>query len=228
VAALLAADQPFPCTFAVAAARHRGLRFGFVDDLSRRATWQALPAVLGAYLDRYQALGRETSLVVFFGDSGPAPSLDDYFRRFWSVLQFLHDGDRQPWPARVPADPGHPLWEFSFAGTEIFVVCGNPAYRARRSRHNERFMITFQPRWVFEGLGANSPRGAAARRVIRGRLKAFDGQPPAPELGSYGDPGNREWRQYFLADRNDQSPAGCPFQARLAPLASSDHPVDGP
>lgn len=218
-------ESPFPCTFAVAAARRKTLRFGFVPDLSEKSTWRSLPDIMREYLRIYQGLTRETSLVIFFGDSAGDRDLDDYFARFWSVLQYLHDTDGAPWPAELPADPEHPLWEFSFAGTEIFVVCNNPAYEHRHSRHSPRFVLTFQPRWVFDGLEPESPRGLAARRVIRKRLRAFDGQEPAAELGGYGDPDNREWRQYFLPDRNTEQVPGCPFLARPNENPSEPEPT---
>jgi FPC/CPF motif-containing protein YcgG len=209
-------EAPFPCTFAVAAAKKDTLRFGFVEDLDDPSSWSALPEILREYLKVYQELSRETSMVVFFGDSAGERDLAAYREKFWSVLQFLHDGDDQPWPAGTPTDPDHPLWEFSFAGTQIFVVCNNPAHVRRGSRHSPQFMITFQPRWVFEGLEPESPRGAAARKVIRKRLRAFDAEAPSPELGGFGSLENREWRQYFLTDTNAETQSGCPFHSQVS------------
>lgn len=212
VEALLSNDSPFPCTFAVAAAKKRTLRFSFVDDLDDQGTWHPLVDVIRTYLDTYQSLSSDTSLIVFFRPQARVRSLAEYHAKFWSVLQFLHEQDPERWPEAVPEDPDHPLWEFSFGGTSIFVVCNTPAHVRRRSRYSPGFVITFQPRWVFDGLEADSPRGAAARRVIRRRLRAFDGTPPSAALGNYGDPANREWRQYFLPDKNSDADLGCPFQ----------------
>lgn len=216
-------EHPFPCTFAVAAARKRTLRFGFVDGAGDRGDWAALPDLLRRYLEGYQALGKDTSFVVFFRPEpgGAALPLDGFRQRFWDVLGYLADKDSSPWPAELPTDPDDPLWEFTFGGVPIFVVCNTPAHGERRSRHAADFMITFQPRWVFEGLEADSPRGAAARRTIRARLRAYDTVPPSPALGSYGDTDNREWRQYFLPDADDGPPQAwerCPFlSARTLP-----------
>ncbi|MGB3444635.1 MAG: YqcI/YcgG family protein [Actinophytocola sp.] len=125
-----------------------------------------------------------------------------------------HDGGSAA--AEIPADTDDPYWEFSFGGTPIFVVCNTPAHVERNSRHSPGFLITFQPRWVFEGLKEGTPRGDAARRVIRGRLRRFDQGAPSPVLGSYGDPRNREWRQCFLPDNDGDDAKGgsCPFEAR--------------
>ncbi|GAA3738528.1 YqcI/YcgG family protein [Streptomyces tremellae] len=211
---LVAPADPFPCTFAVSAAKRNTLRFGFIDGLDDEAAWKQLPGILSAYLDQYKEISRDTSLVVFFRDEAPARGLTAYNERFWSILQYLHDEDEKPWPEGLPTDPEHHMWEFSFDGTEIFVVCNTPSHAERRSRHSPVFVITFQPRWVFEGLEPDSARGSAARRVIRTRLRRFDNVDPAPELGSYGDPENREWRQYFLPDNNDKPLTGCPFRGR--------------
>ncbi|MBL7488743.1 YqcI/YcgG family protein [Frankia sp. AgB1.9] len=210
--------EPFPCVFAVAAANSGGLRFGFVDDLYDEQTWSVLPDILASYLATYQSISRNTSLVVFFGSgNGTAGQESDdvlgYERRFWSLLRYLHDSDGEPWPSDIPTDTDDPAWEFSFRGSPIFVVCNTPAHRRLRSRSNPVFNITFQPRWVFEGLAPTTPRGAAARKVIRERLRRMDEVDSTPLLGSYGDPANREWKQYFL--RDDATVAEkCPFRAK--------------
>lgn len=217
MATLRSEAEPFPCVFAVAAARGGGLRFGFVDDLHDERSWSVLPDILAAYLSVYQSISRNTSLVVFFGSGGSTAGqeTDDvlsYERRFWSVLRYLHDSDGEPWPSDIPTDTDDPGWEFSFRGTPIFVVCNTPAHRRLRSRSNPVFTITFQPRWVFTGLEPSSPRGEAARKIIRERLSRMDEVDSTPLLGSYGDPANREWKQYFL--RDDASVAEkCPFHA---------------
>lgn len=220
IATLRSDAEPFPCVFAVAAANSGGLRFGFVDDLYDERTWSVLPEILASYLATYQSISRNTSLVVFFGsgDGTAGQRTDDvlgYERRFWSLLRYLHDADGEPWPSDIPTDTEDPAWEFSFQGSPIFVVCNTPAHRRLRSRSNPVFTITFQPRWVFEGLAPTTPRGAAARKVIRERLRRMDEVDSTPLLGSYGDPANREWKQYFL--RDDATVAEkCPFAAKWA------------
>ncbi|MFI1012549.1 YqcI/YcgG family protein [Streptomyces sp. NPDC020965] len=208
---LTSSTTPFPCTFAVSAAKKSSLRFGFIEDLNDQQSWEALPGIIASYLETYQTISRETSLIVIFRPDPETGDVAHYYRKFWDVLQYLHRNDPEPWPADIPESPDDGRWEFSFAGTPIFVVCNTPAHKRRASRSNASFMITFQPRWVFEELDANTARGAAARRVIRKRLRAFDEEEPSPELGSYGDPGNREWRQYYLPDDNVMTPGRCPF-----------------
>jgi FPC/CPF motif-containing protein YcgG len=220
----LLGEASFPCTFAIAAARKKALRFGFIDSANDPDHWGPLPDILGEYLRIYQDIDRETSLIVFFRPDEEPAALDTYFSRFWAVLQYLHRKDTLPWPGDVPEDPGETRWEFSFAGTPIFVVCNTPAHTRRRSRHSTGMVITFQPRWVFEGLEPDRPRGESARRVIRRRIRRFDGMEPAPHLGDYGEEGNLEWRQYFLPDTNDGQTPGCPFH-RKPPRDHSLHQV---
>ena len=224
---VLSSTDLFPCTFAVAAARKSTLRLGYVDGTDRQDDWASLPDLLRQYLDEYRSLGRETSLVVLFRPERQSLSMDAYRDRFWAVLRYLVAKDPQPWPEGLPDDPDERMWEFAFGGTPIFVVCNTPVHDRRRSRHAGQFMITFQPRRVFEGLEAGTSRGEAARRTIRGRLRAYDEVEPSPHLGSYGDDENREWRQYFLEDDNVPAAAGerCPFHAGGA--APAAEPVSG-
>lgn len=212
---LQSSKDPFPCTFAVAANKQRALRFGFIEDLFDDSTWDPIPNILDAYIGCYRDLGRQTSLVLFFRPMLADHQLDKYFERFWAVLQYLHDHDKASWPEELPPDPDNALWQFAYGGCPFFVVCSNPAHRLRRSRSSAGFFITFQPhRWVFEGLGGDTPRGIAVRRIIKDRLRRFDGTAPSPLLGVYGDASNREWKQYLLPDSNRADWASCPFRNR--------------
>jgi FPC/CPF motif-containing protein YcgG len=220
---LEAPDTPFPCTFAVAALRQEHLRFAFVDSAGDSMTWEPLPELLARYVETSQSIARITSLVVFFHLEDRSRRLDWYEERFWSVLGYLHARDPQPWPAELPCEPEHPRWEFAFAGQPIFVVCSTPAHRRRRSRWSPEMTITFQPRSVFQGLEAETPRGQSARRGIRQRLSRYDAPlEPSPLLASYGEVGNREWRQYFLGETNRPVVRGrCPLRVRLpSPLVT--------
>lgn len=226
VRALLSSQEPFPCTFAAAAAKNNYLRFGFIESLHDTDTWWPLVDILSSYLKIYQNISRDTSLVVFFPAGNKLLAMAEYHQKFWSILQFLHDNDSEAWPASIPYHVDDEWWEFSFGGVPIFAVCSTPAHGRRKSRSGPTFLITFQPRWVFEGLEADTPRGTAARRVIRERLRAYDDVEPSPELGAYGDTANREWRQYFLPDDNQDSLPRCPFQHRESPVAAEQAEQD--
>jgi len=72
-------------------------------------------------------------------------------------------------------------------------------------------MVTFQPRWVFEDLLGTKTIAQKSIKAVRVRLESYDMISAALCLGLYGDPNNREWRQYFLADTNADTI--CPFNS---------------
>lgn len=114
----------------------------------------------------------------------------------------------------IPVNPNNSLWEFSFSGEPIFVVCNTPSQKARRSRYSKNFMITFQPRWVFDGvIGSDAPNSDKIKNEIRRRLSLFDDIQPSPDLDAYGSNDNHEWKQYFLQNTNELKTHGCPFHS---------------
>jgi uncharacterized protein len=216
--------SPFPCTFAVAAFRQGHLRFAFVESATDETTWAPLPTLLTQYVTTSQTIAPITSFVVFFRPENGRHEIDWYEDRFWAILQYLHRHDPMPWPADLPRDPENPRWEFAFAGEPIFVVCNTPTHRWRRSRWGPELTITFQPRSVFRGLEAHTARGDAARRTIRRRLSQYDAPlQPSPALGGYGQADNREWKQYFLGDSNNDPNPGrrCPLRIKPATTPQS-------
>jgi FPC/CPF motif-containing protein YcgG len=84
----------------------------------------------------------------------------------------------------------------------------------RQSRRSSAFMLTFQPRWVFEKILGTEKAANAAFAEVRKRLIPYDSASPSPHLGRYGAADGREYQQYFLHDDNE-SGGGCPF-AKLA------------
>jgi hypothetical protein len=201
--------RPFPCIFGVTGYRLDQLRYLFLDPFD--------VGVLGDQLAQFVAESRShgpnTSLVVFTRPR-PVQTLDAYHRKFWRMLDQLARLDKSPWPETIPEQIDHPMWEFSFAGEPMFVVCSTPAHVMRQSRRSSSFMLTFQPRWVFEKILGTEKAAAAAFAEVRKRLVPYDSTAPSPLLGRYGAQDGREYQQYFLHDDN-QAESGCPF-ARLA------------
>lgn len=204
-------SPPFPCTFGVEAFERNTLRFAFVSEPFTDAGLDELARSLSAYLAISSTLGKVTSFIAFFNTADRLERVVDHERMFWRVLQHLHDVDRRPWPGAYPMDPGDPYWEFCFEGEAMFVVCATPAHVARRSRHAECMVVTFQPRFVFRGLEHDTPAGDAVRAIIRRRLLRYDDVPTYPFLAGYGQSDAREWRQYFLPDDNDHVLDRCPL-----------------
>ncbi len=199
----------FPCVFGVAGYRQDQLRYLFLDPLDV----ETLGEQLAQFVAECRGYGPNTSLIVFTRPR-PVQTLDAYYRKFWLLLDQLARVDKSPWPAEIPEQVDHPMWEFSFAGEPIFVVCSTPAHVMRQSRRASTFMLTFQPRWVFEKILGTEKAANAAFAEVRKRLIPYDGTGPSPLLGRYGDHDGREYQQYFLHDENNHA-AGCPF-AKLA------------
>ena len=102
----------------------------------------------------------------------------------------------------------------------MFVFAAAPSYARRASRNvGPGLVLLFQPRNVFEGIEGGTPRGMAARQIIRTRLGQWDTMPLHPDMGDYGDPSNHEWRQYFIPDDQGRLHEKCPLQIRGADSA---------
>jgi hypothetical protein len=208
---MLSDSTLFPCVFGVTAVRKGTVRYSFIPAGENRV--DALAAALVEFTDIALTLGNRTSLVCFFDFDDSVDTLEEYRDHFWSLLSELQAGDTSEWPAGISQDPADSTWEFSFNSTPMFVVANTPRHTDRRSRQSAYFTITFQPRFVFDDLKAGTPTGDKARTVIRRRLETYDSVERTPLLGSFGEPGNVEWSQYFLND--DNAPvdlaAGCPI-----------------
>jgi len=201
--------RPFPCVFGVAGYRQDQLRYLFLDPFDV----EVLGEQLALFVSECRSHGPNTSLVVF-SRPRPVQTIDAYYRKLWLTLDQLAALDKSAWPAEIPEQVDHPMWEFSFAGEPIFVVCSTPAHVLRQSRRSSAFMLTFQPRWVFEKILSTDKAAEAAFAEVRKRLLPYDGTSPSPLLGRYGNQDGREYQQYFLFDENDAA-TQCPF-ARLA------------
>jgi uncharacterized protein len=155
-----------------------------------------------------------SSLVAF---CEPDPSITDhvsFVARFWQILQFLHEHDRYPATGKTP---DHPLWEFAFERCEMFVVGASPTYQRRHSRNlGPGIVLVFQPRVLFIDPATSQPIAEPVRKRIHKRMVAYDGMTVHPDIGFYGNLGNREWKQYALPDDNEPETGVCPFHTRLS------------
>jgi uncharacterized protein len=210
--ALESREPGFPCIFGVQTYREGGLRFVFIEDDTDAAGLDALAEGLWAYVMTCREIGF-TSLIAFFPpNSEDSSTLEEYRKRYWAMLQWLHEHDPVPWPDGVPDDPYDPDWEFCFGGMPMFVPANLPIYAKRRSRRNPCFAILFQPRFVFDELIAQPQKLANARHLIRTRALAFDDVPVHPTIGVYGESDNLEWKQYVLPDTSEPVLGECPLR----------------
>jgi hypothetical protein len=199
----------FPCFFGQTGELRGEMMYTFISNGSLGAfveNMRKFVALIGT------AEFERCSLVAFFE---PDPSVTDhpaFIDRFWHTLQFVHEHDSQPSLERLPDDP---LWEFSFEGREMFVVGSSPTYQQRRSRNlGPGIVLIFQPRNLFIDPVTSEPIAVEVRQRIHKRMLAYDGISVHPDIGFYGQPANREWKQYALADDNSPERGSCPFLNR--------------
>lgn len=202
-------DRTFPCYFGMGAEHKGELRYSYLP----REDWSHFPAAVEDFLELFKSpkLIRH-GLFVFVEPEKEEKSLEYYRQYFWNILQYLHDHDPQPWPAGVPQDPEHYLWDFSFAGEPFFVFGNCPAYKQRRTRNLGRSLVLgFQPRMIFEGLEGTQKGGIMSREKVRERVQKWDQLPKHPDISHYGDPSHNEWKQYFIGDDIEPIKGKCPF-----------------
>ncbi|MEZ2127555.1 MULTISPECIES: AMP-binding protein, partial [unclassified Sinorhizobium] len=206
----------FPCFFGTQAERRGEMFYSFVNG----ADLTDLPRTMAKFSELSAAREHEKNNFALFFEPDPVPlGHDEYRKRFWHVLQYLHDHDPTITHDSELLEPDHPDWEFEFAGVQMFVVGCTPSYQRRRSRNLGPGMIMlFQPRSVFVDAITQKAIGPQARDQVRKRLLEWDGISHHPDLGVYGDPENREWKQYFLPDDDDPSAGRCPFLSRKREL----------
>lgn len=199
----------YPCFFGQAGEERGEMLYTFTAD----GGLEELVTNMQQFVSLTGTPGYERSSLVAFLE--PDCSITDhasFVARFWHALQFLHEYDRHPATNRTP---DHSLWEFSFERCEMFVVGASPTYCHRRSRNlGPGIVLIFQPRLLFIDPATSLPIAAPVRHRIHQRMLAYDEMPTHPDIGFYGNPINREWKQYALPDDNEPEHGTCPFQAR--------------
>jgi FPC/CPF motif-containing protein YcgG len=196
----------YPCFFGQSGEARREMLYAFIPhhSLSEMLTSMQHFVHLIATPDY-----KRCSLVAFFQPDASITTHSSFVARFWHVLQYLHDHDADPSTHRTP---DHPLWEFSFQRNVMFVVGTSPTYRQRRSRNlGPGIVLIFQPRSLFIDPTTSKPIAVPVRKSIHKRMLAYDGMPVHPDIGFYGEPNNREWKQYALPDDNQPETGTCPF-----------------
>lgn len=209
-------DKPFPCIPATKGHQQNRFRYGFVSNLYDTASAKELASLLLEYTRCCREIGTYTSLIIFYE---PFPELTEqtninlYEQLFWTQLIQLNEMDSIEWPIHIPLDPSDPLWEFCFHGEQYFMYSATPSHKNRQSRHFPYFMLAITPRWVLEEVNKNQSMASKIKANIRKRLLDYDSIPIHPDLNSYGQEDNFEWKQYFLHD-DDSSLTECPFHSR--------------
>ena len=204
----------FPCFFGTQAERRGEMFYTYASgsDFSRLPATMARFAELSASLEN-----QKNNFAVFFEPKATAFTHDEFRYFCWDVLQYLHDHDPELTKYEQMLDPSDAEWEFTFSNLQMFVVGCSPTYERRRSRNlGPGVILLFQPRSVFIDAITKKEIGAQARSSVRHRLLKWDGVSAHSDLGVYGDPTNREWKQYFLPDGDAPEVGKCPFLTRHA------------
>ncbi|WP_370681978.1 YqcI/YcgG family protein [Comamonas sp. GB3 AK4-5] len=206
----------FPCYFGTVGVKKDEMRYGVIN----RDALHELPAKLNEFMQfaREHADVRH-AYITFFEPEKEEHDFDHYQKRFWEIVNYLHQHDPLPWPAHVTEDTENPNWEFCFSGDDIFLFCGFPAYKQRNSRRfGKSMMILFQPKRVFIGIEGATPGGIQARKIIRPKLQAYDGDMEMhPDFNVIDETLAFRWKQYCASDDNSPATGRCPFSGAKQP-----------
>ncbi|XJZ26128.1 YqcI/YcgG family protein [Bacillota bacterium Lsc_1132] len=208
--------KSFPCIPATLGLQLNHFRYGFVKNPYDASSSTELAQLLEAYSNNYREIGAYTSLIIFYESSQDLLNLsvEQFEQIFWSQLSRICEMDDIKWPSHIPQDPHDPLWEFCFHGEQYFMYCATPSHKNRMSRYFPYLMLAVTPRWVLEQFNAFAPRTSKIKANIRKRLAEYDSIPIHPDLKTYGQKDNYEWKQYFLHD-DDTALTECPFHKFL-------------
>jgi FPC/CPF motif-containing protein YcgG len=208
---LCSASRPHPCSFGVVAEKRQKLRYSYVNRGEVTHSLE-LARTLRAFHALAPSLGGRPALIVFV-DIPPALDGPEQEAAFWSLLQSLHEHDDALWPATIPADSEHPLWQFCFAGEPWFINGHGTTYRQRLSRGSRRGMfLVMQTHANLDGIVGHAPGAEAIRQDIRQAVRGYDLVDVSPDFTIYGDPAGREWKQYWLTDDNRPRTGICPLK----------------
>jgi FPC/CPF motif-containing protein YcgG len=206
-------DKPFPCIPATIGFSTNQIRYGFTGDPRETSTLDEFAALLKEYTEDSKDFGPYTSLVIFYEtpkDLIETCTVEQFEQLFWEQLNGLTERDESEWPQQIPTDPHDPIWEFCYSGEQYFMYCASPAHRNRNSRHFDYFMLAITPRWVLKEFNKDQSYAEKIKSQIRKRLKNYDTMNIHPDLNTYGNNDNYEWKQYFLRD-DETSLTKCPF-----------------
>jgi len=203
-------QKDFPCHFGTIAEKMGHLRYSYIEnnDIS------GLPNTLREFLTLSRTFTHcRHALVVFFEPELQSKSFEYYQDFFWKIIQFLHEHDDKEWIEEdFPTNPDDPNWEFVFDGDPIFISANMPAYKQRITRNfGQCLILIFQPRRIFSDISHTSKQGKKAIHLIRSKVEAIEHLPIHPDLGGFGDPSKREWKQYVITDDYTSRDGQCPF-----------------
>ncbi|NHM30854.1 YqcI/YcgG family protein [Bacillus sp. C11] len=206
---MLDKEKPFPCIPATIGYAKNRFLYGFADDPRKASSIDEAAGMLCEYSSKFKQIGSYTSLIIFY-KTPEILSVEQFEQLFWEQLNGFANRDELKWPDLFPTDPHNPMWEFCFNGEQYFMYCASPAHTNRKSRHFDYFMLAVTPRWVLQEFNKSENQAKRIRSHVRERLSNYDSIGIHPDLNTYGNDYNYEWKQYFLRD-DGTSLSKCPF-----------------
>lgn len=210
----LACADEYPCIYVKQAYEKNHLTFHYVDDAFRATDRQQALEAFKHYVADVLATPEERTaamkilLIVINSDH-----LEDSHEALaWDLLNEFVRHDDIPWPAHLTKDPEDADWAYCFQGQRIFVNISSPEHRLRRSRNLGRHLVlVLQLRDGIDCIAPPDSKGDVIRSFIRKRIDAYDTVPVAPDLATHGQGENRDWKQFWLGDRETVMQGKCPF-----------------
>ncbi len=207
-------DNNFPCTFALAAFRAKGILSAFVGNNTELVS-QIVTEYTHFIKQTPIAKRIKNPLVIFFKRN--FQTLQEEYDFAWQQIQKLHDSDIAKWPQHIPTDTNHHNWTFCFNDVELFFNVSCPHHILYKNRNLGKYMtFVINPRENFDYVASmKSKSGQMIRQNIRKRVQKYNNGHIPKELGFFGDVHNIEWRQYTLAEGNSRY-ASCPLKLHNA------------
>lgn len=203
----------FPCIPATIGFKRGHFRYGFISEPRSDQAALELARILERFGEEARGFGKYTSLVLFCEtpkELTDGCTVEKYREVFWKLLLKVRGMDKKDWPEQLPANPHDPVWEYCFGKEQYFMYCATPAHRLRQSRYFPYFMLAITPRWVLVEFNSSGEAAVHMKSKIRKRILRYDAVGIHPDLNTYGNEDNFEWKQYFLGD--DLAPSSrCPF-----------------
>lgn len=204
----------FPCIPATIGFKRGHFRYAFISEPRSGQAASELARLLESFGEEARNFGKYTSLVLFCETPkklADSYTVEKYREVFWRLLLKVRALDKKDWPEHLPADPHDPVWEYCFGKEQYFMYCATPAHRLRQSRYFPYFMLAITPRWVLVEFNSSGEAAVHMKSKIRERILRYDAVGIHPDLNTYGNEDNFEWKQYFLGDDSAPSPSRCPF-----------------
>lgn len=211
--ALACADE-FPCIYVKQAYDKDYISFHFMEDASseieRLKAFEALKGYVSEVLatpdDRVAAM----KILLIVVNSNDIAGIHE--KVSWELLNDFVRRDDIPWPEHLTQNPEDEDWAYCFQGQRIFVNISSPEHLLRRSRNiGSQLVLVMQLRDGIDCIAPPNAKGDVIRSFIRQRINTYDAVPVSPDLATHGQGQNRDWKQFWLGDREVVMEGKCPF-----------------